>query len=76
MGFEYKRVKRNNKRDYYWIGVQQVDWKAIEDGRTADFNRPNGRTTREAGMEIRWSRRHFSGMVIADYLIVTKSPNS
>ena len=31
MGFENKRVTRNKKRDYYWIGVQQVDWKKIED---------------------------------------------
>jgi putative DNA primase/helicase len=31
MGFEYKRVKRNKKRDYYWVGVQIVDWKRVED---------------------------------------------
>ena len=31
MGFEYKRVKRNKKRDYYWVGVQIVDWKKVED---------------------------------------------
>lgn len=31
IGFEYKRVKRNKKRDYYWVGVQVVDWKNVED---------------------------------------------
>jgi hypothetical protein len=31
IGFEYKRVKRNKIRDYYWVGVQIVDWRKVED---------------------------------------------
>ena len=38
MGFEYKRVKRNKKRDYYWVGVQIVDWKAVEDSEQQTLN--------------------------------------
>jgi putative DNA primase/helicase len=31
LGFDKKQVRRNKKRDYYWIGVKVVDWKATED---------------------------------------------
>ena len=31
IGFQIERVRRNKKRDYYWINVKIRDWKAIED---------------------------------------------
>jgi putative DNA primase/helicase len=31
LDFDKKQVRRNKKRDYYWIGVKIVDWKATED---------------------------------------------
>jgi hypothetical protein len=38
MGFEYKLVQRNRKRDYYWVGVKVVDFKKVEDEAQQTFN--------------------------------------
>jgi putative DNA primase/helicase len=31
IGFQNKQVRRNKKKDYYWIGVKIREWKAVED---------------------------------------------
>ena len=52
MDFEYKRVKRNKKRDYYWASVQIVDWKRVEDSQQQTLTDLSVEQLREAGLEI------------------------
>jgi putative DNA primase/helicase len=42
IGFQIERVRRNKKRDYYWINVKIRDWKAIEDSDQQTFTELTG----------------------------------
>ena len=52
MGFENKKVMRNRKRDYYWVGVKVVDSKKVEDEAQQTFDDLTDRAAREAEVEI------------------------